>query len=164
MDNSNNKTSIGVKKEVKNLEELRAVAEGFLKNISKSPLKETATVVGLSGDLGAGKTAFVKCIASILGITEVVTSPTFILEKVYIIPRGSMMGDRFLKLIHIDAYRLEGGREMRALDWDALVLDEKNLIFIEWPEQVNEAMPKDIVNLTFEYAGEGVRQVAGELI
>ena len=153
-----------MKREVKNLEELRAVAEGFLGTIAKNPLKETATVVGLSGDLGAGKTAFVKCVASILGIAEVVTSPTFILEKVYIIPRGSILGERFTKLIHIDAYRLEGGKEMRALDWDALLLDEHNLIFIEWPEQVKEAMPKDIINLSFEYAGEGVRQITGDLI
>lgn len=153
-----------MKKEVKNLEELRAVAEAFLGKIAGNPQKETATVVGLSGDLGAGKTAFTKCVASILGITEVVTSPTFILEKVYIIPRGSVLGERFLKLIHIDAYRLEGGKEMRALDWDALLLDEHNLILIEWPEQVKDAMPEDMVNLTFEYAGEGVRQVTGDII
>lgn len=148
-----------MKKEVKNLEELRATAEQFLGELAEKPLKETATVVGLSGDLGAGKTAFVKCVASILGITEVVTSPTFILEKVYIIPRGSILGERFLKLIHIDAYRLEGGKEMRALDWSALIQDEKNLIFIEWPEQVKDAMPNDIIKLSFEYAGEGVRSI-----
>ncbi|HAS84719.1 MAG TPA: tRNA (adenosine(37)-N6)-threonylcarbamoyltransferase complex ATPase subunit type 1 TsaE [Candidatus Yonathbacteria bacterium] len=153
-----------MKREVKNLLELRAVAEGFLSALSLKPPKETATVVGLSGDLGAGKTAFTKCVASILGITDVVTSPTFILEKVYIIPRGSLFGERFTKLIHVDAYRLEDGKEMRALDWDALLLDEHNLIFIEWPEQVNEAMPKDIVNLSFEYAGEGVRQITGDLV
>lgn len=148
-----------MKKEVKNLEELRAVAEGFLRTIVQKPLKETATVVGLSGDLGAGKTAFTKCIASILGITDVVTSPTFILEKIYIIPRGSMVGDRFTKLIHIDAYRLESGKEMRALDWDALLLDEHNLILLEWPEKIAEALPQDILKITFEYAGEGVRAV-----
>ncbi|KKT59310.1 MAG: hypothetical protein UW54_C0029G0006 [Parcubacteria group bacterium GW2011_GWC1_44_26] len=78
--------------------------------------------------------------------------------------RGRYEGERFTKLIHIDAYRLEGGKEMRALDWDALLLDEHNLIFIEWPEQVKEAMPKDIINLSFEYAGEGVRQITGDLI
>src|SRR3989344_6442978 len=122
-----------MKREVKNLEELRAVAEGFLGTIAKNPLKETATVVGLSGDLGAGKTAFTKCVASILGITEVVTSPTFILEKIYIIPRGSIVDERFTKLIHIDAYRLNEGKEMQALDWDALLLDEHNLILLEWP-------------------------------
>ncbi len=153
-----------MKKEVKNLEELRAVAEAFLGKIAENPEKETATVVGLSGDLGAGKTAFVKCVARALGITEVVTSPTFILEKVYIIPRGGILGEKFTKLIHIDAYRLEGGKEMRALDWGALLLDEHNLIFIEWPEQVKDAIPEDIISLSFEYAGEGIRQIAGDSI
>ena len=149
---------------VTSLEALRGVAEGFLKALMQKPLKETATVIGLSGDLGAGKTAFVKCVASILGITDVVTSPTFILEKVYIIPRGSVVGERFTKLIHIDAYRLEGGKEMRALDWSSLLLDEHNLIFMEWPAQVKEALPEDMLNLSFEYAGEGVRQITGDLI
>lgn len=162
MNSLNDKTSNGVKQEVKNLEELRAAADGFLRTLAGKPAKDTATVVGLSGDLGSGKTAFTKCIASILGISDVVTSPTFILEKVYIIPRGSVVGERFTKLIHIDAYRLEGGKEMKALDWDALLLDEHNLILLEWPEQVKEALPKDITNLTFEYVNEGVRSITIE--
>lgn len=148
-----------MKKEVKTLEELRAFADGFLRLVAEKPPKDTATVVGLSGDLGSGKTAFTKCIASILGITEVVTSPTFILEKIYIIPRGSLLGERFTKLIHIDAYRLEGGSEMRTLAWDALLLDEHNLIFLEWPEQVKEALPKDVAMIKFEYVSEGVRSI-----
>lgn len=154
----------GVQKEVKNLGELRAVAEGFLRGLASGTQEEGATVVGLSGDLGAGKTAFVKCVAAALGITDVVTSPTFILEKVYLIPRGSLVGDRFLKLIHIDAYRLEGGSEMRALDWAALLADKTNLIFLEWPEQVADALPEGILNLSFEYVDEGVRRVSGDFI
>lgn len=151
-----------MKKEVKSLEELREVAGVFLKAVSQKEPKETATVVGLSGDLGAGKTAFTKCVASILGITEVITSPTFILEKIYIIPRGGILGERFTKLIHIDAYRLESEKEMKALDWEALLLDEHNLILLEWPEKVSEAMPKDTINISFEYAGEGVRNIMME--
>ncbi len=151
-------------KEVKNLVELRAVAEGFLRDIASRPPQSNATVIGLSGDLGAGKTAFVKCIAAALGIVEVVTSPTFILEKIYIIPRDGIMGSRFLKLIHIDAYRLHKGEEMRALDWEALLTDETNLIFIEWPEQVADAMPKDMTKLSFNYVSEGVRSVTIENI
>lgn len=153
-----------MKREVKNLEELRNLAEDFFRVLMQKPVKDTAVVVGLSGDLGAGKTAFTKCAASILGIDEVVTSPTFILEKIYIIPRESIVGDRFTKLIHIDAYRLEEGKEMRALDWDALLLDEHNLIFLEWPEHVESVLPDDMIKLSFEYAGEGVRQVTGDII
>lgn len=151
-------------KNVASLEELRSVALGFLKTLVTKPIKDTATVVGLSGDLGAGKTAFTKCVASILGITEVVTSPTFILEKVYIIPRGSIVGERFTKLIHIDAYRLESEKEMRALDWDAILFDEHNLILLEWPEHVSGALPDDVIKISFEYASEGVRNVSGDLI
>ena len=151
-------------KNVASLEELRLLAEGFLRNISELPSSENAMVVGLSGDLGAGKTAFTKCIASALGITELVTSPTFILEKVYIIPRGSVVGSRFTKLIHIDAYRLHSAGEMKALDWDDLLRDEKNLILLEWPEQVHEALPKDMIKLSFEYENEHVRNISGSLI
>lgn len=151
-----------MKYEVKNLVELRAVADSVLQSLAERPQSSTATVVGLSGDLGAGKTAFTKCVASILGINEVVTSPTFILEKGYAIPHGSLLGERFTKLIHIDAYRLESEKEMRALEWDSLLLDEHNLIFIEWPEQVKGALPKDIIMISFQYLDERVRSVTVE--
>ena len=144
---------------VKSLVELRKAAESFLQTLSEAPAKDTATVIGLSGDLGSGKTAFTKCAADILGISDVVTSPTFILEKIYIIPRGMITGERFTKLIHIDAYRLDSGAEMDALDWQALLLDKHNLIFIEWPEQVEEVMPKDTIKISFKYVSEGTRAI-----
>lgn len=153
-------------KEVKNLVELCNLADGLLRTLATrapSASSDRATVVGLSGDLGSGKTAFTKCLASALGITDVVTSPTFILEKVYIIPRGSVVGERFTKLIHIDAYRLHSADEMRALDWEAILSDEHNLVLLEWPEQVKEVLPKDITMLSFEYVDEGVRRVSGAL-
>lgn len=159
MKNLNNKTSHGVKKEVKNIDELKAVAEGFLATILHEPPKNTATVVGLSGDLGAGKTAFTKCVAEVLGITDVVTSPTFILEKVYNIPKGGIVDERFVKLIHIDAYRLNEGSEMSALGWDDLLADNHNLILLEWPEQVESALPRDMIKLSFEFVSESVRRI-----
>lgn len=152
-----------MKKEVKNLEELREIAESFLVALSQRTPVGRATVVGLSGELGAGKTAFTKCVASVLGIEETVTSPTFILEKIYIIPRGSVVGERFTKLIHIDAYRLEEGNDMKALDWEAILLNEHNLIFLEWPEQVSSVLPEDMVAVSFEYdEKEGVRHITSD--
>ncbi len=148
------------KKEVRSLVELRAVAAGFLGGLAEESLKDNAIVVGLSGGLGSGKTAFTKCIADVLGIKDVITSPTFVLEKIYIIPRGSIMGDNFTKLIHIDAYRLDGEGDMVALDWEALTADKHNLILIEWPEQVEEVMPKDMIKISFEYVDEGVRRIS----
>lgn len=144
---------------IKNLEEMRSFAGDFLRALVAEPQKKQATIVGLSGDLGAGKTAFVKCVANILGITDVITSPTFVLEKIYSIPSASFLGDRFSKLIHIDAYRLESGDEMSHLGWNLLCEDPSNLILLEWPEQVASAMPKDMMKISFEYVDERARRV-----
>ncbi len=101
-----------------------------------------ATVVGLSGHLGAGKTAFVKAIAKILGVVETVTSPTFVIMKAYsreVKPNEDepfFAGTPWARLIHIDAYRLERPQELEVLDFERLVADPRNLIMIEWPENV----------------------------
>lgn len=138
---------------------MRSFADDFLQALVVEPRKERATIVGLSGDLGAGKTAFVKCVASVLGITEVITSPTFVLEKIYALPDESLLGNSFSKLVHIDAYRLHSGDEMSALDWDALCADSTNLIFLEWPEQVVSAMPDDMIKISFEYVDDTTRRI-----
>src|SRR5579863_2270406 len=75
------------------------------------PKQSDATLVTLSGELGAGKTAFVKAAAKALGVEEVVNSPTFVLEKIYALPAGGA----FRRLIHMDAYRLESGAELAPL-------------------------------------------------
>lgn len=90
-----------------------------------------ALVVGLSGHLGAGKTAFVKRLAAKLGITEDVTSPTFVIMKIY-----DTTNDTFRRLIHIDAYRLEERSQLEALRFEDVVSDSHNLVMIEWPENV----------------------------
>lgn len=151
-------------KTIRNLKELRTVAEEFLGVLSKNTPKGQGVVVGLTGDLGAGKTAFTKCVAEALGVGDVVTSPTFVLEKRYDIKQEHSKKNRFSKLIHIDAYRLNSGNEMSALDWETTLADEQNLILIEWPEQIKEALPSNMVNLTFEYVDEGVRNVSGDYI
>lgn len=151
-------------KTVSTLKELQNAAIGFLKALSKAPNTGGATLVGLSGDLGSGKTAFTKCVAAVLGISDTITSPTFVLEKRYSIPKGSIVGNRFTNLIHIDAYRLHKGSEMSALDWAATLADEHNLILLEWPEQVSDALPKNMVKINFEYIDDGVRRVSGDYI
>lgn len=141
------------------LAELRDIAKDVLNGIARAEMGEHATVIGLSGDLGAGKTAFVKCAADILGIAETITSPTFILEKIYPITKNTIFGEHFSRFIHIDAYRLESSNEMRALDWDTITSDPANIIFIEWPEQVSEVMPQETISLSFEYVDEHTRTI-----
>ncbi len=144
---------------VRSLEEMRLFSENFLHTLIIQPRKEQATIVGLSGNLGAGKTAFVKCVATILGITDVITSPTFVLEKIYSIPNGSLLKKSFSKLVHIDAYRLHSGDEMSALGWNDICAEPLNIVFIEWPEQVASAMPKDMIKISFEYVDDTTRNI-----
>jgi tRNA threonylcarbamoyladenosine biosynthesis protein TsaE len=118
--------------------------------ISTLPPRERATIVTLSGDLGAGKTTFAQGIAKHLGIDETVTSPTFVIEKVY-----QLKKQPFERLIHIDAYRLESAHELEVLGWEEIAADPKNVIVIEWPERVLELIPNDAIQITFDIEGDG---------
>ncbi len=125
------------------LEETGSIAKEWLASIVTTALspRAEATIVGMSGHLGAGKTAFVKKVAGLLGVEEEVTSPTFVLMKVYGLDsnnRASIYNDPrpWKRLVHIDAYRLERPEELEALDFERLVSDPDNLIMVEWPENV----------------------------
>ena len=109
-----------------------------------------ATVVTLSGELGAGKTTFAQGIAKALGVEETVTSPTFVIEKIYQLEK-----QKFSRLVHIDAYRLNGAHELQMLGWDELLRDPQNLIVLEWPENVAELIPENAIRVRFEIEGDG---------
>jgi tRNA threonylcarbamoyladenosine biosynthesis protein TsaE len=118
-------------------------------------LRGTSTIVALKGDLGAGKTVFVKGAARALGLGEVVTSPTFVIEKVYRLPDGAP----WKHLVHIDAYRLEGETELRTIGWERTATDPGNLIMVEWPEQVGLGVPERAVWVEFETVDETTRKI-----
>jgi len=125
---------------VKTLAELDAEAARFIGTLA--PRSSGAILVALSGELGAGKTAFTKAVAHALGVEETVNSPTFVLEKIYSL--DSARGENakaFSRLVHIDAYRLETGSDLASLGFDELMQDAGNLILLEWPERVADALP-----------------------
>ncbi len=117
--------------------------------------QKSAVVVGLYGELGAGKTAFTQALANALGVIERVTSPTFVLEKVY-----ALKNQKFSHLIHIDAYRLERSNELKQLGWDTIVLDRNNLIVIEWADRIEDILPKDTKRVYFTVSGERTRTIS----
>jgi tRNA threonylcarbamoyl adenosine modification protein YjeE len=132
-----------MEKAVETLADIEAEALRLVTALSPG---EGATLVTLSGELGAGKTAFTKACARVLGVEEVVTSPTFVLEKIYALVHGI---SPFARLIHIDAYRLEKGSDLKALGFDELMQDSGNLILLEWPEKVADALPVPAFALSF---------------
>lgn len=124
--------------------------------IHSAPAKrEHAYLAALSGDLGAGKTTLTQAVARELGVIEAVTSPTFVIERVYQLPDKAP----FKRLVHIDAYRLESGRELLALGWDETLARSDDLILLEWPERVAEVLPNDTVYLDLEIVNEKERRV-----
>lgn len=133
------------------LEETQNLAKEWLATL---PIKtDEATIVGLYGNLGSGKTTFTQSVARELGIKETVTSPTFVIEKFYEIEYKD-----FARLIHIDAYRLESGRELTTLNFEELVANPNNLIIIEWPENVKEILPENHLKIFCEFVDENSRK------
>lgn len=123
---------------IHNNEELRACALRVRDALfSSGNTKERATILGLSGELGAGKTAFTQELARVIGIADTPTSPTFVIARFYDIPKS----EKFTRLVHVDAYRIEREDELRPLGWDALIADPKNLIVVEWPEHMGKSFP-----------------------
>lgn len=107
-------------------------------------------VIALSGDLGAGKTLFVKGIAEALGIEpRRVTSPTFLLVH-------ELEGRLDLK--HLDAYRSGGARDFLELGYDDLQ-GSGSVIAIEWAERVGSLLPADHLRLTFLFSGACSRRI-----
>jgi tRNA threonylcarbamoyladenosine biosynthesis protein TsaE len=138
----------------KNLEETQKIAADFVKNLSaKKSGNIGATVVGLYGELGSGKTSFTQGVARTLGISQTVVSPTFVIEKIY-----ELSNQNFSHLIHIDAYRIEKSEELIHLGWKEIIADSENLIFVEWPERVANIMPEHI-RINFSHIENEQREI-----
>ncbi len=136
---------------MRTLEEFEEEACSFAQSLR--PRAKGAVLVTLSGELGAGKTAFVKAMARELGVSENVHSPTFVLEKVYALPEGS----HFKRLVHLDAYRLERGTELAPLGFGELLRNTDNLVLLEWPERVQDALPEPFARLSLTLEPDGSR-------
>lgn len=120
-----------------------------------TPGADSATVVTLSGGLGAGKTTFAKILAKQLAVDEDVTSPTFVIERIYQLPAGQ----KFARLIHIDAYRLASAHDLEVLGWKDVIKDPSNLILVEWPEMVEGAIPDGAIRVKIEWISETERDI-----
>ncbi len=109
------------------------------------------TILALSGDLGAGKTALSQGIAKGLGITEPVVSPTFVLIQEY-------EGGR-LPLYHMDMYRLETEREFSQLGLEDY-FNSDGVIVIEWAERLGVLLPADHIAIHIQYVSDTERSIA----
>ena len=109
---------------------------------------EAPAIILLFGDLGAGKTHFVKGFAKAIGCEEIVTSPTFTIMNEY-------LGGKF-PIYHFDMYRLSSAEDGRNLGFEEY-FDLKNLngiSIVEWPENVEGLFPNDVIKITISKGGK----------
>ena len=130
-----------------NAAETKALGERLAEKI------ETGDVLALVGDLGAGKTQFVKGLAKGLGSTVVVTSPTFTLVHEY--------QDSRLPIYHFDFYRIESLAALRAIGFDEIVFGD-GVSVIEWADRFADAIPPRARWIKFEIVSENQRRILFE--
>lgn len=128
--------------QIKNLNELESFAKSFAKDL------QPGSVVCLTGDLGAGKTAFVQAVAKAFGIEEPVQSPTFNILLQY-------KNDE-VQLNHFDLYRLEKPEELEDIGFYECIEGEA-INFIEWAEKFKDQMPEDAIWITIKKLDETTR-------
>ncbi len=130
---------------IKTEQEMLEYGKAFAKRI------HCPSIIELVGDVGAGKTTFVRGLAIGLGIKEPITSPSFTISKTYALPQGG-------NLIHYDFYRLSDPGLMSE-DLSENITDKNNIIIVEWGESVTDILPKDHIIITIKYNEDGTRSV-----
>lgn len=121
---------------IKNEEETKKFGEKLCETLT------AGSIVALTGDLGTGKTTLTKAIAAGLGVTDVITSPTFNIVKQYDSGR--------LPLYHFDVYRIGDVDEMYEIGYEEYFFGD-GVCVIEWADLIEEIIPDDAVRIEIEY-------------
>jgi tRNA threonylcarbamoyladenosine biosynthesis protein TsaE len=111
--------------------------------------------VALHGDLGAGKTQFVRGLVAALGASpRAVSSPTYVLLNIY-------EGGR-LTVYHLDAYRVTGAEDFEGIGFSEL-LEQGGVVVVEWADRVTELLPAGTIHVRIEHAGKTRRRIAVDM-
>lgn len=135
-----------------------AKTKEIAKNLAKIIKKKIhqCVVIGLSGQLGSGKTTFVQGFAKELGIKEKILSPTFVIIKKFKISTKQI---NFHYFYHIDCYRISKPEEILNLEFKNIINNQKNIVVIEWPERIKKILPKDTIWINFKIIDNKTRKI-----
>lgn len=135
---------------VKNIDETKNLAQKFAKLILEKVKKNgEGTFVCLFGDIGAGKTAFSRFVASAIGVKEKITSPSFVILNEY------HSGE--IPIYHFDLYRLENVGVKSIIDELQQYSEGKILTLVEWAEFSQNQIPFDRIEINIKYETEDAR-------
>lgn len=112
-------------------------------------------VLSLIGELGSGKTTFVKGLAEELKVAEAITSPTFVMLKSY----PAKIDKKNIELVHIDAYRAESIEDIKSVGIEDYLGRDDIIMVIEWADKIREILPKNITQIKFEFIDENSRRI-----
>ena len=132
--------------QIKSLDTIREAAREFISRM------DDRTVFAFHGEMGAGKTTFIKAICEELGVEDVINSPTFAIINEY---RSSMTGEL---IYHFDFYRINKLSEAEDIGTEDYFYSGA-LCFIEWPEKIEDLLPGDVVDVTIAENPDGTREL-----
>ncbi len=131
---------------INSLETIHEAAKQFIENIGNRK------VFAFYGKMGAGKTTFTKAICEVLGVKDVITSPTFAIVNEYTDGNNQ-------SIYHFDFYRIKKLEEVYDMGYEDYFYSG-NLCLLEWPELIEEVLPENAVKVTIEEQPDGARLVS----
>lgn len=134
---------------IQSLDQIQEAAKQFVEAMGDN------TVFAFYGKMGAGKTTFIKAVCETLGVTDVITSPTFAIVNEY---RSETAGEL---IYHFDFYRIKKLDEVYDMGYEDYFYSGA-VCFIEWPELIEELLPGNTVKVTIEEVEDGKRKLTLE--
>lgn len=150
-------------------EETKEIAKKILKRFKRN------NIFSLEGELGGGKTTFVKGVADFFLIKNKIKSPTFVIMKKYDIKckiqnlkhknkkqnlkLSKIKSSGFKNLYHFDCYRIKNPKEILDLGWEEIIKNSQNVFFVEWGDKIKNILPKRTIHIKFKFLNENERKI-----
>ncbi len=131
---------------IKSLDTIHEAAKEFIKEMGEGK------VFAFYGKMGAGKTTFIKALCEVLGVEDVITSPTFAIINEYTDGKGD-------PIYHFDFYRIKKLEEVYDMGYEDYFYSG-NLCLLEWPELIEDILPENVIKVTIEEQPDGTRKLS----
>jgi tRNA threonylcarbamoyladenosine biosynthesis protein TsaE len=116
---------------------------------------KSGDALALYGDLGSGKTTFVRYLAEALNTVSRVQSPTFVILREYKVDLNNIK-----KIYHLDLYRLVSASDVEELGFQEIINEAASILCVEWPDLIEHLLPKTTKKIHFKYLGTEDREVS----